>query len=220
MGEADRIEALQKAHSIEQFLSRAYPNDHLLPAMHAILAQPVSDEQRYKNAHRISQDLELVRDGPDKSSLYEKIQTIREDLYDAHHKKVKNMPVDPDFYRVPESVREVVKADSTPPPTTLPEAVKSAVDSVRSVGADLAEQTASDAAKTGFWTLVGGAVMNAGGRLVESTASSVSSLFSSSDSKASDMNAKQKNFLEQFFNVKAAISQYCCIHFTRTKKKE
>ena len=195
----DRIEATQRRHAVEQYLNSIYPNDHLLPAMHAILAQPVSDEQKYKNAHRISQDLELVRDGPDKASLHEKIELIREELYDTYHKKVKNLPPDENFYAVPESVREVVK-EAPPPATTIPEAVKSAVESVRSVGADLAEQTASDAAKTGFWTLVGGAVMNAGGRLMESTASSVSSLFSVSDGKA-DMNAKQKNLLEQFINT-------------------
>ena len=124
-GEYDRIEAAQRSHTINQFLNKFYPNDHLVPAMHLILSQPVSDEQKYRNAHRIAVDLESVRDGPEKSRLYEKITGIREDLYDQYHKKVKNLPPDPNFYQVPESVQEVVKkADNSPPPTTLPQAVK------------------------------------------------------------------------------------------------
>ena len=198
MGEADRIEALQKAHAIEQFLSRAYPHDSLLPKMRAILAQPTTGERRYRDAQRINQDLELVRDGPEKAAIFEKTQPIIEELYDTYHKKTKHLPPDANFYDVPESVQEVVKVDkSPPPPTTLPEAVKSAVDSVRSVGSDLAEQAASDTAKTGFGAFVGGALLNAGGRFVDGLASGVTSLFSTSDSKA-DMNAKQKNLLEQF----------------------
>ena len=198
MPEYDRIEATQKAHAIEHFLSSVYHHDHLVPKMHAILAQPTTGERRYKDVYRINRDLEFVRDGPEKMAIFEKTQPIIQELYDTHHKRVKNLPDDQDFYWIPESVREVVKAP--PPPTTLPETVRSEIESVRSVGVDLAEQAASGVGKTGFGALIGGALLNAGGRFVDGLAGGVSSLFSSSNDKEQPdiMNAKERTLLDRF----------------------
>ena len=197
-GEYDRIEATQKAHAIERFLSSVYTHDHLVDKMHVILSQPTTGERRYKDAYRINRDLEFVRDGPAKVAIFERTQPIIQELYDTHHKTVKNLPDYQDFYWVPESVREVVK---DPPPTTLSETVRSEVEAARSVGVDLAEQAVSDAAKTGFGAFVGGALMNAGGRFVDGLSNSVSSLFSLPSSKEPDMTPREKFLLDHFIST-------------------
>ena len=78
MGEADRKEFIQRqsiAQLTEQMFRRMYPNEKLVPLMHKILAKTdVTDEQKYRNAMRINKELEAVRDGPEKSQLFEKTQ--------------------------------------------------------------------------------------------------------------------------------------------------
>ena len=98
MGEADRKESVAFMQRLKQF----FRNDHLVPRMHAILATSTSDEQKFLNAKRISDDLSLVH--PDLAKdVYAKTQPIIESLFDAHNHRTKNIIDDPLFYQIPEN---------------------------------------------------------------------------------------------------------------------
>ena len=176
MGEADRKESIAYMQRLKNF----FKNDHLVPKMHAILAQTTSDEQRYINAKRIASDLALVH--PDKAAdLYAKTQPIIQDLYDAHHHRTKHIADDPLFYSVPESVKEVI-------------------DTARDTAADAAAQTVEVTAKSA----VGGGLLASGAlfasKVVAGALSAGGSLFSlpTTNTKPDTMKPIPTKFMKKF----------------------
>ena len=114
-GESDRKEYIQRQQSVaelaEQMFKRLYKNEALVPLMHKILAKTdVTEEQKFRNAMRINKELDWVRDGPEKSQLFEKTQPIIEELYDTHHKSTKHLPDDENFWVVVEPANNPIDA--------------------------------------------------------------------------------------------------------------
>ena len=160
MGEADRQEWTQRKHSIAQLTEKMYrtlyPNEKLVPLMHKILAKKdVTDEQKFRNAMRINKELESVRDGVEKSELFEKTQPIIADLYDTFHKKTKHLPEDENFWVLVEEVEKAEKVEEPVEEAELPR-----VDPI-----DVARDTAVEATEEGFW----GNVAKVGGALGAAT---------------------------------------------------
>lgn len=158
MGEYDRKEFIQRqsvAQLTESLYRRMYPNEKLVPLMHKILAKTdVTDEQKYRNAMRINKELEAVRDGPEKSQLFEKTQPIIADLYDLHHKKTKHLPDDENFWVLVEEVQKEKEKE---------EKETEKVEEITSDPIDVARDTVVDVAEEGlgFW----GNVAKVGGAL-------------------------------------------------------
>ena len=144
-GELDRKEYIQRQQSVaelaEAMFKRLYKNEPLVPLMHKILAKTdVTEEQKFRNAMRINKELDWVRDGPEKSQLFEKTQPIIEELYDTHHKSTKHLPDDENFWIVVEPV------------------ARDPIDSARDTAVEVAEES------LGFWGSVAkvGGVIGAG----------------------------------------------------------